>query len=140
MFINYTSEYFYGKEKYCNREGVLSWYDHFMMGAKGNVLTTYLYEALCEYYKKENASIEYGILGCFAVRAYKNIPAVRTVIDSIPVNNPQKFYLQFHYSDKYDPAVIEKIKEETKYFKLNWRLPHIEDPESIYQHILKHQI
>lgn len=52
---------------------------------------------------------------------YKNIPAFKQLVDSIPFNNEGIKELDLHFSDTYSKEKYESILNTSVFFKLNWK-------------------
>ena len=81
----------------------------------------FLSDAFKRYYSKYDRLVDYFLTDYLVDIAYENIPRVSVDVDSIAKNNPDVYFLQTNFDQKFDPVEFEKITLETKFFKLNWR-------------------
>ena len=88
---------------------------------KAHPLFIFLSDAFKRYYSKYDSLVDYFLMDYLVDIAYENIPRVSDDVDSIVKNNPDVYFLQNNFDQKFDPVEFEKITLDTKFFKLNWR-------------------
>lgn len=112
----------------------------FFWAANNRAIPQYIYECLLEYYTHEDTLIDYFLTDYMVDIAYRNIPEVKSEIDSIPPNNPCSTQLK---SLMNTPFCAEKYKElttNTWAFKLTYKgMPkRLSDSDGTYfNHIYK---
>ncbi|AFV85161.1 hypothetical protein amad1_08250 [Alteromonas mediterranea DE1] len=89
---------------------------------KAHPLFMFLSDAFKRYYSKYDSLVDYFLMDYLVDIAYENIPRVSDDVDSIVKNNPDVYFLQNNFEQKFDPVKFKKIALETKIFKLNWRV------------------
>ena len=61
------------------------WTSYFNASGKGNIIPSYLYESLVSYWNKTDKLEDYLLLDFIFKLGYDNIPAMKKIIDSIPL-------------------------------------------------------
>ena len=95
------------------------WTGFFMYGKKGNVVTKFAFDGMCDYFKKNEVTIDYFIQNFIIKIGYNNIPLIRESIDRIPLSNSHIYalFLKLNYpfvEDEWDVMV-----SDTGAFKLS---------------------
>ena len=118
------------------------WSSYCMGGVKNNLINIFVSELLYEYHKKQSILIDYFLIDYAIELGYKNIPAIRNMIDNIPLSNPYIFYLDNNLKNRYDECEFSKIKKDTHIFKLSWKLNNVSSfpKDSYYKKILSNSI
>lgn len=68
------------------------WTGFFMYSRRGDVVTSFLYDAFCEYWAKMDYLVDYFLIDMVVRLGYEEIPEIRKAIDSVPVNNQGDLY------------------------------------------------
>lgn len=76
---------------------------------------------LLQYWNNYNYMVDYLFLDYLIVQAQKNSEYVRNEFEKIKPNNPKCDELVKILGKKYDVTIWNKIKKETKLFKLTWK-------------------
>ena len=95
-----------------------------MYGKKGNVVTKFAFDGMCDYFKKNEVTIDYFIQNFIIKIGYNNIPLIRESIDRIPLSNSHIYalFLKLNYpfvEDEWDVMVSDtgafKLSQKAKY-------------------------
>ncbi len=68
------------------------WTGFFMYSRRGDVVTSFLYDAFCEYWAKMDYLVDYFLIDMIIRLGYEEVPEIRKEIDLIPVNNQGTLY------------------------------------------------
>jgi hypothetical protein len=103
----------------------MRWVTFVLGGRRGNVFFEYLKDAFEVYWKKFDRAVDYLFFDYIIDIGYRNIPAIRELIDNIPIVD---------YSD-------EEIMCENRRFatRIN-ELLHAQTPSSEWQEILQSEL
>ena len=99
------------------------WVGYVMGGNKDFPLFSFARDCLLEYWKKCDQAVDYLMLDYVFELAYRNIPCVKEMIDSLPEqNNMLRNELIMHLGDPYDKETFRKYTEgDTFLYKLSWK-------------------
>ena len=76
-----------------NADGFESlWTGFFMYSRRGDIVTSFLYDAFCEYWDKMDYLVDYFLIDMIIRLGYDEIPEIRKEIDLVPCNNPGSLY------------------------------------------------
>lgn len=110
-------------------------------GVPNYFLFKFIYEFLCEYWKKYNRLITYHLYDYSINLAYESFPEIKMVFDSICPNNINNTLVNY-LKDKYDPVILENIVKDTIFHKLTWKhncqTVTANNKLTLYGHILEH--
>lgn len=98
------------------------WTSFCMGGYKNHVFFRFFQHAMEEYWKNESQAIDYLLVDYLIETAYRNIPAVKTDLDAVPVNNLHRDDLQAAMNAAL-PATqfTSSLSDDTILYKLSWR-------------------
>lgn len=68
------------------------WTGFFMHSRRGDVVTSFLYDAFCEYWAKMDYLVDYFLIDMVIRLGYEEISEIRKEIDLVPVNNEGELY------------------------------------------------
>lgn len=99
------------------------WVGYLMGGNKEFPLFSFARDCLLEYWKNCDRAVDYLMLDYVFELAYRNIPCVKEMIDSLPEkNNMLRNDLIMHLGDPYDAETFRKYTEgDTFLYKLSWK-------------------
>lgn len=98
------------------------WTAFCISGWSHNVLFSFLTEALALYWKKHDLSIDYLLIDYIIETGYRNIPAIKKLIDSVPGNNVHRDDLQAAFNAALPASEFRNvIQSDTAIYKLSWR-------------------
>lgn len=90
-------------------------------GGMNNILFASVRDLLLDYWKKQEALVEYLFLDYFIEIMYESNIYVRKMIDDNPFNNEELYYLHLHLNDPFDKEIYDKICQTTYLHKLTWK-------------------
>lgn len=98
------------------------WVTFVLGGWPGNVFYAFLKDAFEQYWKKNDAAIDYLFFDDLIYLAREGIPAIKKIMDDLPTNTPHRDDLQAAFNAKL-PAeqFTEIIQKDTPIYKLSWR-------------------
>lgn len=111
------------------------WTGFCQAGVIGNPLNCFVYDMFLTYHKCEKALLDYYLIDYFMALGYNSIKAVKDMVDNIPYNNNDLYYIQKYMLKPYQRDEFNKIKKQTFIFKLNQRIS-TGNEDSMYWHIL----
>lgn len=95
------------------------WSNNLLAGSKNSKFFCFIYDALIEYWNKNNYIIDYFLIDFISQIAYEKFPDIRYNIDNYTLTCPDMVNIDLNqYSDR---AVIEKIMQNNAYIKLSWK-------------------
>lgn len=116
------------------------WAGYCVGGAAGNALFVNLEKLLLAYWKDHDRIIDYFLMDYLILLVYEKNTSVRQLIDSVPLNNPDVSFLQFHFDEPFDQEIFDRICSTTCLHKLSWKGDHsavtADGGETYYGHIL----
>ena len=118
------------------------WTFNFVCGWKGNVLFSYLREALEAYWKTTTEDIDYFWIDYIMKIGMDNIPIIKKMYDEVPCNSLNRYTILD--AMKYSVPAIEwknLIKEDTSIYKLNLHRDHknttSKGEETVYSYFIR---
>ncbi|MDD6295240.1 MAG: capsular polysaccharide synthesis protein [Treponema sp.] len=94
----------------------------FCQGAcRNSIIQCFCRDIFFEYWKKYARLVDYFFIDYTMLCGYKNIPAFKQLVDSVPLNNEGIKELDLHFSDTFSKEKYESILENSTFFKLNWK-------------------
>lgn len=94
----------------------------FCQGACTNsIIHSFCRDIFFEYWKKYARLADYFFIDYTMLCGYKNIPAFKQLVDSVPLNNEGIKELDLHFSDTFSKEKYESILKNSTFFKLNWK-------------------
>ena len=93
----------------------------FFLGSTANAYVTALAEAMEQYLLTEKKVIHYLLIDYLIDLLYKNVEEFRTMIDNLPLRNPNLHTLLNLLNEKFDPVVWNRLMEDTDFFKTTYR-------------------
>ena len=113
------------------------WTVGFMAGTKGNVLHEFLKEFWNIYFKKY-LLLDYFLLDYVITVAYNNFPTVKKMIDDVPYNNEDIYYIQNHLFEPLNKDELENALAKTSIFKIGYKgMPQEINDDSLYVYLFK---
>ena len=115
-----------------------------MAGNANHILFDYMVDFYNCYFKDHNSPIHYFLVDYGIQLAYENIPKIKSVLDSVPVNNEMRGLLTKHlcdrYTEEYSAEALKKRRISTNCFgsKNALNIQMVENPQfGKYSKILK---
>ena len=114
----------------------------FLAAEKGSLLMAYLDEVLISFVKKHGRQLEYLHTDFSIMMGYKNIPYIKELIDSVPVNNPNITVINRKLNEKFSSLFWERVIKNTHILKFSTkRIKNVQKqliPESYYSFLLRY--
>jgi hypothetical protein len=94
----------------------------YAIGAVPQSIVFVLMQELFDYYWSTYTSMfDYFLVDYCLDFLYSEVPEVRILLDSIPLNNPQVLDLQSCLGNPEDSSLLPRLKTDTQLFKLSWK-------------------
>ena len=97
------------------------WITYLQAAKKNNLLCSFGYDFLVEYWKEKNFLIDYMLIDYVVELAYQNFPDVKNLLDSVPLNNPEIEGLRALLNSTWDENKFAALTHSTIFFKLTWK-------------------
>lgn len=95
----------------------------FMFGCiPHQILPTFVYEALLDYFSKHDNVIDYFLTDYFIALIYLNNQEVHKEIDALPADNTDTLELLMNLSMPYNKEWLEQCLAKRRFHKLDWRV------------------
>ncbi len=108
------------------------WTGFCMGGVKGNPLNSFVKDFFNEYHKREKCLIDYFLIDYVIALGYKNILAIKELIDVVPYSNPDLYYIQKNMTKPVDKNKLKQVFESTSIFKLTYKFKQPQDRNTLY--------
>lgn len=116
---------FFTLKSECKNDKYLSkyrWATFCFGGYKNSVFYNYLKESFEEYWKDNRYAIDYLFFDAIVLLGYERIPAIKILIDDVPISNIHRDDLQAAMNEALPADEFENIiNEATNLYKLSWR-------------------
>ncbi|MDK9681670.1 capsular polysaccharide synthesis protein [Lactiplantibacillus argentoratensis] len=97
------------------------WSTFCIASGKGNPMMAHMRDMNRAYWQKYDYSVCYLLIDCFIAIAYDRWAYFREIMDTVPLNNPDVFFLDDHANSGYKKVVADKIFSRTIIFKLHYK-------------------
>ena len=116
------------------------WKGFFLSG--NSSLFSFTRDFFFEYYSRYDIAVDYLLIDYIFDIAYKYDEKIKNQMLELEKSNPNLFWLENHFSEKFDRKIWEYISEETKIFKTTYKLDtKIKcDPENNYSALIKSKL
>jgi len=99
--------------------GKKRWLSYYLYSVKHNILFDFTRRIFFEYTKHHNMFIDYYLIDYIFDMGYDTIPAIRKLIDDIPVSNATPSFIgYFNYEKKFDSFEFNQLCLTTHFHKL----------------------
>ncbi len=79
------------------------------------------------YWERENQIPYYWTTELFLIGImYDNLGVVKTMIDEVPINNPQSFKMRCVMNHKFDNRILDEFTKDTQFFYLSWKVKYFD--------------
>lgn len=116
------------------------WTSFCISGWKNNVLFSFFSDALGQYWKNHEVSVDYLLVDFILETGYRQIPEIRKQIDSVPGNNIHRDDLQAAFNAALPASEFWKVvQKDTSVYKLSWREAYreeVEGQQTVYGYFL----
>lgn len=123
-------------ENDCSFVSEYRWLAGFMGGVKGNALHSFMRDFFNEYWKERNMLIDYFMVDYIIATAYNNIPSVKKMIDDVPYNNEDIYYIG---NNLFAPVIeneLSVVLRRTRVFRIGYKgFPKEIKENSLYHYI-----
>lgn len=114
-------------ERECGYISRYRWTSFCFGGYCGGLLFSFMRDSLALFWEKNGRSIDYLLVDYLIDLAYSEIPAIRVLMESIPINNPHRDDLQAAMNAALPAEAFNQIiQEDTFLYKLSWRETYAE--------------
>ncbi|MDP4118192.1 MAG: capsular polysaccharide synthesis protein [Bacillota bacterium] len=102
------------------------WVIGLMGGSKNNLLFRVMVDFFESYWTNNSCVIDYMMTDYALALAYRNIPAVREMVDKLPFQNTKIYVLGGVGNEEFDKAELERLSKDTFVFRFSWKNSYIE--------------
>ena len=125
----------------CGYLSEMRWVTFCLGGWKGNVFFRFLSDAFEHYWQTAPCAVDYLFFDHVIELAYRDVPAIRQLIDAVPENNLHRDDLQAAMNAALPASEFESVLDsDTVLYKLSWRETDtetaLEGNGSIYHYFL----
>ncbi|MFV0529127.1 MAG: capsular polysaccharide synthesis protein [Lachnospiraceae bacterium] len=121
--------YMCGYSFYTIRHGLFSdfhvckglWSCFLLAGGAGSPLFGFMRSMFQAYFAEYTYVAAYLLIDCFLAIAYEEIPYLREMVNQVPLNNTQVFYLDDHGNEEYKEAEFAAVCQGTHLFKMHYK-------------------
>lgn len=116
------------------------WKGFFLSG--NSSLFSFTRDFFFEYYSRYDIAVDYLLIDYIFDIAYKYDEKIKNQMLELEKSNPNLFWLENHFSEKFDRNIWEDVSKETKIFKTTYKLDtRIKcDPENNYSALIKSKL
>lgn len=106
-----------------------------MGGVKGNPVNSFVKDFFNEYHKHEKELIDYFLIDYVIALGYEEIPAIKSLIDTVPYSSPGLYYIQENIGKAVNEKQFEEVCKTTSIFKLSYKITIPENKQSLYYYL-----
>jgi len=96
------------------------WQGNCIAGVPGHYFFKFIYEFLCEYWRKYSCLMTYHLYDYSINLAYESFPEVKKIFDSLPKFNKNDI-IKYNLNNELDPGVFKHATNDTIFHKLTWK-------------------
>ncbi len=89
-----------------------------------------------EYWRRENGAMDYLLIDYQMALIFRNHPDTAKEWENIPQNNTESLFIENNLNIKYDSDKWEEIKKGTSIFKVTYKIPLSDDPDTYYNRVV----
>lgn len=89
-----------------------------------------------EYWRREDFVFDYLMFDYLMASILRNHPDMAKEWETIPKNNIESLFIENSLNIKFDPDKWEDIRKGTSIFKLTYKIPLSDDPDTYYNRIV----
>jgi len=115
------------------------WHGNFVAGAPNYYFFKFIFDFLCEYWKKFDYLITYHLYDYSINLAIESFPKIKEVFDNISPINKNNIILH-NLNKKFDSAIYNNATDDTHFHKLTWKHTSskmVNNEITFYGHILE---
>ncbi|MBQ3545132.1 MAG: hypothetical protein IJA34_09125 [Lachnospiraceae bacterium] len=114
------------------------WVAGFMAGVKRNVLHLFMKDFLNAYHCDKNMLLDYFLVDYIIAMAYNNFSDVKKMIDDVPYNNEDIYYIQNHLCEPLNKGELDRVLANTSVFRIGYKgIPQEINDDSLYAYLFK---
>lgn len=114
------------------------WVAGFMAGSRGNLLHSFMRDFFNAYHGREDVLIDYFLVDYVIALAYNNFPEVKKMIDAVPYNNEECYYIQNHLFEPLNKEELNRVLGNTSIFRIGYKgIPKAIKENSLYYYLFK---
>lgn len=114
------------------------WVAGFMAGVKRNVLHSFMKDFLNVYHCDKNMLLDYFLVDYIIAMAYNNFSDVKKMIDDVPYNNEDIYYIQNHLCEPLNKDELDRVLANTSVFRIGYKgIPQEINNDSLYAYLFK---
>ncbi len=113
------------------------WTTYFL--ATGACETKFFKELLTlqmEYWRREDYVMDYLLFDYLIALIHANEPDIAEEWAKIPENNVDNLFIEHSLNKKFDPVEWEEIRKKTSIFKVTYKVPLSDDPDTYYNRVV----
>ena len=95
------------------------WSGFFIYGKKGNIVTKFAFDCMCENFAKYTLTFDYFLQNYFIKIGYNNVHRIKECIDNIPLTNSHLYAMWLVLNLPYDQKYWDEMLSDTGAFKLS---------------------
>ena len=112
------------------------WTAYFWFAKQNSYFTRRVFQFFCNYWEKYDTLIDYFLVDHIIYFLYQNDSLCKEMLNSIPINNPNVSFLQDELSNTFDIDKWDLLKENTIFYKLNWKTKISNKKNTFYKKIV----
>ena len=116
------------------------WTTFFIASANNNIISSFVCDVLCEYWKRYNFPIDYLFLDSIIYLAYMKFDEAKKQIEAIPVNNTNVFEAMLSFERMDDKNVVEGLIERNSISKLTYKIKNGEEQTKLMKEVMSNYI
>lgn len=125
-------------ENDCSYVSEYRWLAGFMGGVKGNALHMFMRDFLNAYHKKYSTLIDYFLVDYTIATAYNNITSVKKMIDAVPYNNEDIYYVGNNLFSPLKENELKTVLQNTRIYRIGYKgIPKEISEDSLYRYFFK---
>ena len=117
------------------------WCGFIMLGKCGNVLNSFVKDAMYLYAKSHDTIIDYFLQNLIIAIGYDRIPKLRALLDALPYNNISIYELYEIIDEEFQEDKWLDLTKDSSFFKLTWKRQYLPVTENgvpnFYSYLLR---
>ncbi|GHV89636.1 polysaccharide biosynthesis protein [Spirochaetia bacterium] len=110
--------------KKISKSDISRWCGFILAEKKNNVFFNYMKDFFYAYWEKYDELIDYFLIDYAIALGYELIPQIRTMLDNVPINNPNLYSLQNNLQCEYSADDYLQFCTNTIFHKLTWKVKY----------------
>ena len=139
--LNYLELPFYtipaqGKEWYPKYIANNRWGTFCFSGAKDSLVFRFLRDFQIAYFSKYSLPIDYFLIDYFLDIGYRYSSTIKKLIDAVPKNNQDLYFVADHINEVVDEAQWHSVKAQTQLYKCTYKISLTATGDTYYHRLL----